>query len=763
MPSFSVLPPNPNQNRIFTPASRRAVAPDPHIEDFEEFTSRTQDPAQATRRTAPHIEDQPNNPWSTAAFVQRDIRHGNAVTSKEPPIGALSTSHPRFRNRRQLTTGREISNLSDYPATTTSHDDSASPAIGYGIPPTLTASQVNTPIETGHPMAPIHQISASDYAAMTRSHTSRTSPVTDNGIAHTSPLAIADAMSQLPPATNPARPTRFQEIQREVARVRSQSHEEFTREAARTRSRYHEQATRHHLTAFTNSGVPTSHHSRGLPAIRPRIPSAHMRSEDNAHVESQPATTPPTITRAQEINQEIAHIRTRHKLATHRPISAFDNSDIPSSHGNQTSSVFRAVIPSERMRRQPFTQEESQQPPRPPLQHPAFGSSANPTSHGTQASPAFRPVVSPTSMSPEEVGRNRGQRRLRSPLRYPSREFATPHDSRALPANRREIPPSRMTPEDASRNRNLRQSAQLRPYTNLDNHNIPTSNERQAPFSHATRQEHRERQTNTRAFQALERHARDIDPQRTMASLRSRIDAAGLAATSRVLNSNLESAFESHMRRIRATRLQPDRLLSFTGHLTPYPEYLPRHYRGRHYTQAQITAFIDSLPEVPISELDEQGKDCPCCYCTYEVEVNVDYGTPEKAIRLPCAYGKCILGKRCLTVHLGNTRAGTCPLCRRELEIGNGSDGNAEIGGIGGRGAMDRRGGVSRRGGVAGRGGSAATASVGASPPPWRGTARSLACFRAYEEERGSTEEADDDDDDDDEDEDDDGEEMPAL
>ena len=56
-PRFSLLLPNTNQDRIFPPASGPTVAPDPNIEDFEEFISRIQGPPQATRRTAPHIED----------------------------------------------------------------------------------------------------------------------------------------------------------------------------------------------------------------------------------------------------------------------------------------------------------------------------------------------------------------------------------------------------------------------------------------------------------------------------------------------------------------------------------------------------------------------------------------------------------------------------------------------------------------------------------------------------------------------------------
>ena len=784
-PRFSLLLLNNDQDPIFPPASGQTVAPDRNIEDFEEFISRTQNLAQATRRTAPHIEDQPNNPESTAATVQHDIRRGNVASPPRPPLAALSIDSPEFGNWRQLSAGHESSNLFDYPETTTPNESWAPLAIGHGIPPTSTASQVNVPVGSEDQMASIHQISASNYAATMEVHTSRTSMGSRNGIAQTSPPTSDDAIIQRPLAPTPAISTRSQEIQREAARLRSQQHEGLAQETARIRREHYEQATRHRFPTFAMFESPPSHRSRDLPAIRPMMPSANLRSADNAHAESQLATTTPTLARAQETNQRNAGMRTRHE-ANRRQASAFENSDIPSTHENQTPSVSRAGIPSERTRRRIFTQGQSQQPSRPRLQHPAFSSSANHPSHGTPALPTsipivsplqhstsgntanptshgapvfptfrlvdpplqhpassspanppshgplalagYRPVVYPSSMSPEVVS---PLPRLSSPLLYPNPEVTTPHDSQPPPAPRRLTRPSlRVTPENASQNRNQRQTARIYPYPNLANLNSPPPNASQAPFPPATRQD--DPQTNTQASEALERLTRDIDAHHPITALRHRI-ANGLTNPNLLSSADAQAAFMSEMRRIQATGvplnwLDPPssrgNLPTYLGHRLPKADY------RLGYAPSQLTAFVASLPQVPLSELDAQSKDCPCCYCAYEVEVNVDYGTPETAVRLPCAYGKCVLGKRCLGVHLGITPAGTCPLCRRQLEIVKGRAGKA---GVGGQGA------------VPGRDESAAAAAVGASLQTWREMAGDLALRRTYEG-RGFTEEADDDD-----------------
>ena len=102
------------------------------------------------------------------------------------------------------------------------------------------------------------------------------------------------------------------------------------------------------------------------------------------------------------------------------------------------------------------------------------------------------------------------------------------------------------------------------------------------------------------------------------------------------------------------------------------PSSLPETSKSRGHSLEDVLQFVEGLPEVPMTDLDEQSRQCAICWGQYGDNASLIEGRPEKPVRLPspCSH---VFGRSCLEVLLKpKSEAGwgekLCPLCRREIE-----------------------------------------------------------------------------------------------
>lgn len=82
-----------------------------------------------------------------------------------------------------------------------------------------------------------------------------------------------------------------------------------------------------------------------------------------------------------------------------------------------------------------------------------------------------------------------------------------------------------------------------------------------------------------------------------------------------------------------------------TQELQPYH----RPAAPRPHSLAGVLHFIERLPEIPLSDLDQQSQECAICRGNYGESCSFNEGKPEMPVRLPCGH---VFGKECIVVVL---------------------------------------------------------------------------------------------------------------
>ena len=90
------------------------------------------------------------------------------------------------------------------------------------------------------------------------------------------------------------------------------------------------------------------------------------------------------------------------------------------------------------------------------------------------------------------------------------------------------------------------------------------------------------------------------------------------------------------------------------------------------FSEETILCFLEGLPKVSISELDDNSKICGISRGTYEEEASLDAEKPEEAVQLACSH---IFRHLCWSIVLKSTSANDlrgcciCPLCRNKIPV----------------------------------------------------------------------------------------------